>query len=157
MLQRIGKPVAALVLAVGALALSWAFLWPAQFGGQASWLVVEGSQLEPYYAGGDLVIARELEAYSAESLVVVAGADGPTLMVAGEGAEQILGAPWLQVAGLGAVLAAVAGIILSWPFLLALAAATGIAILVRRLARRSPEAPAVQQAAATREDHVLAS
>lgn len=157
MLQRIGRPVAAVVLAVAAIALSWAFLWPAQFGGQASWLVVEGSQLEPFYAEGDLVIARELEAYSEESLVVVAAADGPTLVVGTDGSEQILGAPWLQVAGLGAVLAAVAGMILSWPFLLALAAAIGVAVVLRRRARRSTAAPTVHATPATREDLVLAS
>ena len=157
MLQRIGRPIAAVILAVAAIALSWAFLWPTQFGGQASWLVVEGSQVEPFYAEGDLVIARQLEAYSEESLVVVAAADGPTLVVGTDGSEQILGKPWLHVAGLGTVLAAVAGIILSWPFLLGLAAAIGIAVVQRRRARRSMAAPAVHHTPATREDHVLAS
>ena len=158
MLQRIGRPIAAFVLAFAAIALTWAFLWPTQYGGQASWLVVEGSQLEPFYAEGDLVIAREVDAYATESLVVVAAADGPTLVVEADDAEQILGAPWLHVAGLGAVLAAVAGIILSWPFLLALAAAIGIAVLARWRSPRPTQAPAVHDTpAATREDHVLAS
>ena len=103
------------------------------------------------------MIARELEAYSEESLVVVAAADGPTLVVGTDGSEQILGAPWLQVAGLGAVLAAVAGMILSWPFLLALAAAIGVAVVLRRRARRSTAAPTVHATPATREDLVLAS
>ena len=156
MMSQAGKRLFAAVAAIAAIWLSWAFLWPAQFGGQASWLVVEGSQLEPFASDGDLVIARELDTYAEGTLVAVAAADGPMLSVMEPETERVLGAPWLQVAGLGGARAAAASFLLSGPILLAAVLAAVAAAVVRRRRQRAA-APAEQRTATAREDLVLAS
>ena len=56
------------LLAVIGNALLWAviginawFLWPATLGGATSFVIVNGSSMEPTYFGGDLVVARKGE------------------------------------------------------------------------------------------------
>lgn len=87
------RRIAAAVVTVAAMTAAWAFLWPAQFGGQATWLVVDSAQLEPYYADGDLVIAREQSGYADGTLVAAQGDASPVLGFAGEVNGEVLGAP----------------------------------------------------------------
>lgn len=151
------RRIATAVLVVAALAGAWAFLWPTQFGGQATWLVVEGSQLEPSYADGDLVLARERPAYADGTLVAADAGEGPVLGLAGDVAGEILGTPWLHLAGVGDAMTTLAATVLSWPFLLAAAVASAASILIsRRRAARADE-PAASTAELHRSTHTLAS
>lgn len=154
MLRRLVPAVAA----IAGLALAWALAWPAQFGGRAHWLVVQGSDLEPYYAEGDLVIAHERTQYAQGSLVATDGTDGtdgPVLGLAGEAATDVLGAPWLHLRGAGDLLMNAAGVIVSWPFLLAVVLASLITLSLRR--RQLDPGSAQPQPTADEASHTLAS
>lgn len=151
------RRIATAILAVAALAGAWTFLWPAQFGGQSTWLVVEGSQLEPSYSDGDLVLAREHPAYADGVLVAADAGEGHVLGLVGDVEGEILGAPWLHLAGVGDAMTTLAAVVLSWPFLLAAALAGTATILIsRRRAARGDE-PAASTAERHRNTHTLAS
>ncbi len=64
-----GKRAAALA-AAGVLALGW-FLWlrPTTLGGQQSYVIVQGSSMEPTYDDGDLVVVREEDQYASGDIV----------------------------------------------------------------------------------------
>lgn len=143
------------VVAIAAIALlAWAFVWPAQFGGTASWLVVEGANLEPHFSDGDLIVARELDEYEAGTLVAAQGQDGPVLAVAEE-SEQILGAPWLSVAGAGTAMQTLTSVVFSRPAVLAIGLTSAIGFVVTRRAPRTAQ-PRTEQLSA-QQDHALAS
>jgi hypothetical protein len=149
------RRTAAALTGLALAALTWIFLWPAQFGGRAHWLVVEGADLAPYYTDGALVIAHEQAEYTDGSLVAAQGVDGPVIGLASETATDVLGAPWLYLDGAGALLMDVTNVILSWPFVCA-ALLVGLTSLLRR--RRQAEAGIQQhKPPADVTHHVLAS
>jgi hypothetical protein len=151
------RRIATAVLLVAALAGAWGFLWPAQFGGQATWLVVEGAQLEPSYSDGDLVLARAQPAYAAGVLVAADAGEGPVLGLVGDLEGQILGTPWLHLAGVGDAMITLAAVVLSWPFLLAAAAAGAASILIPRQRAARDDEPGASTAERHRSTHTLAS
>ena len=51
------------VLGLAAAAAAWFLLAPAQLGGSASYVVVEGASMAPGLERGDLVIVRKAAAY----------------------------------------------------------------------------------------------
>ena len=63
------RPVSTLLFA-GAVALFLVVLWPARFGGAASFVVVRGHSMEPTYALGDLVYVRSADDYRPGEIVV---------------------------------------------------------------------------------------
>lgn len=79
--------IARLLGALGVAALVWLFLWPAQFGGYMTYVVVSGQSMEPTYYTGDLVVARAKPAYEVGDVVVFTTPDGKVVhrIVDGDG------------------------------------------------------------------------
>ena len=69
------RPVSTLLFA-GTVALFLVVLWPARFGGAASFVVVRGHSMEPTYALGDLVYVRSADDYRPGEIVVYRVPDG---------------------------------------------------------------------------------
>ncbi|MCU1361299.1 MAG: signal peptidase [Ilumatobacteraceae bacterium] len=46
------------------------FAWPAQWGGQTTWVVVKGTSMRPHYHTGDIVIARTSDHHDIGDVVV---------------------------------------------------------------------------------------
>lgn len=151
------RRLATAALAVATLSGAWAFLWPAQFLGQATWLVVEGTQLEPSYADGDLVLARERSAYADGVLVAADAGEGPVLGLVGDVDGEILGTPWLRLAGAGDAITTVAAVVLSWPLLLAASVAVAVPLLIARRQHPRTDEPTASTAEPHRRTHTLAS
>lgn len=47
-----------------AIILLWIFFAPAQIGGQAYYVIVNGNSMEPLFHKGDFVVLRESKSYS---------------------------------------------------------------------------------------------
>lgn len=151
------RRVATAAAALAALAGAWTFMWPAQFGGHASWLVVDGAQLEPSYADGDLVIAREHSTYADTALVAADAGDGPVLGLAGDVEGEILGRPWLHLAGAGDAMTVSLAVVLSWPFLVLVGLASVALMLIGRRRNSRANETAAASADRSRATHTLAS
>lgn len=145
-----------LAVAVLVAAAAWILVWPAQFGGQASWLVVDGTALEPSFSDGDLVIAREQPTYPDGALVAADAGGGPELGLAGDVDGEILGSPWLHLAGAGSIMTAAAAVVLSWPFLLLAGVAGAVSIAIGRH-RTTSTNEAAESSDQSRTAHTLAS
>ena len=68
------------ILPILLLAAAWVFFAPAQVGGQASFVIVNGNSMEPGYHRGDLVIVRTAESYHVGDIVAYRDPDiGPVI------------------------------------------------------------------------------
>lgn len=63
-----GSPLLA-ALALVLLAAVWLALAPAQFGGSAAYVIVNGNSMEPTFHRGDLVIVRAADEYKVGEIV----------------------------------------------------------------------------------------
>jgi signal peptidase I len=137
----------------GLALLAWLFVWPSFLGGQATYLVVSGSSMEPGYRTGDLVVVREHPAYEIGDIAAYATDHGTVIhrIVDGDGTsgfvlkgdnkeqvdpwmpteDQIVGSPWLHVPRVGGWLMTVRQVILTPPFPYAAATAVFLAVVLR--------------------------
>jgi signal peptidase I len=114
---------AALLVAVGT---AWIIFAPLQFGGQASYVVVNGNSMEPLYHKGDLVIVQSAAAYQVGEIVTyrhpqigsvihrIIGRDGERYVMKGDhntwtdsykpGRGDVLGKAWIYLPSAGALL-----------------------------------------------------
>jgi signal peptidase I len=67
--KRRESPIIAILLC-GVLAGLWFFFAPVQFGGKTSYVVVNGSSMEPKFHKGDLALVRESNSYNVGDIVV---------------------------------------------------------------------------------------
>ncbi len=68
------------ILPILLLAAAWVFFAPAQVGGQASFVIINGNSMEPGYHRGDLVIVRTVESYQVGDIVAYRDPDiGPVI------------------------------------------------------------------------------
>jgi signal peptidase I len=114
--------VAARVAALGVLALLWFTFAPAQLGGRATYVVTDGTSMQPKFHGGDLAIVRPESNYRVGQIVAynnrqlgkivlhrIVALDGDRYVFKGDNngfqdfehptKSQLIGALWIQVPG----------------------------------------------------------
>ncbi len=112
------RPLVAAVVMIS-MAVLWNFLAPTQFGGRASYVIIAGASMEPSLQSGDLVIARQANAYTIGDVVTythpyvgpvihrIIDTEGPTFVLQGDNndwidsyqpaQDEILGKAWITI------------------------------------------------------------
>jgi signal peptidase len=81
------RQVAKLAAPAAVALILWLFVWPSVWGGSMTYLTVSGPSMEPLYASGDFVAAREQPSYAAGDIVVFSTGQGNVIhrIVGGDG------------------------------------------------------------------------
>ena len=75
MTRRLVIRTTAAVLLAALVVTAWAFLGPAQLGGRARYVVVEGNSMWPMLSGGDIAVVRAAGDYAPGDVVLYRDAD----------------------------------------------------------------------------------